>query len=298
MRAASTLIRESWSENRETTLDYGVEFLQSCLEYPEQPILTPAIFDDGAPAAMVFGMPRHARLLGEARKLLLMTFFTVGPQWKGRGLGKAVWAACLAEARDAGFDGAIHYCVEGNLSNHAIAKAAAGMGLDAVRILPVRFLQKLLKPAAEGDGESPAAEVFLRAAEAVQAPLTRIWTRAEAEWQIRDRAGALCVTYESGAASGALSGYTIGCLDGTRCFLIEDVLWDGLAPGEQAHLLGRLLASAAEKAEVAAVPMPGYADLSAFRQAGFRLSRRVLNAYLTMWRGAATELRGFYMDVL
>lgn len=81
-------------------LDYGELFLRSCLDYPEGPIIAPAIYDNDTLVAMVCGMPRNVLLMGEKRRLLLMTFLTVAPQWKGRGLGMEVWATCLRQARE------------------------------------------------------------------------------------------------------------------------------------------------------------------------------------------------------
>ncbi len=306
LRAAAVLMRESWGENRESALDYDESFLGSCLEYPERPILAPAMYCKDVLVAMVCGLPRNVVILGKNRRLVLMTFLTVAPQWKGLGLGRAIWAACIRQAREAGFDGAIHYCAQEHVSNHVTVKAAVGEGLSPVHIMSVRFLHKVLKPSdtAVGQGQSPSVQDFLEAADVDRkdGQLTRLWSRAEAEWEIQRRARAFCMTERIGSEVGALAGYYISSRDasGTRCLMIEDVLWHRLAHEQQLSMLRRYLAAGSENADIAVVPVLGYVRLSAFNESGFRLSRRVLNAYLTMWNGDTRTggLRDLYLDVL
>jgi GNAT superfamily N-acetyltransferase len=303
--AAAALMRASWSENRERPLDYDAELLGRFLAYPGSgPIIAPALYDEDRLAAFVMGMPRQASCGGETRRLLLMTFFTVAPEWKGHGLGVAVWAECLRRAREAGYDGAIHYCVEGNVSNHVTRAGARAAGLEARPIGAVRYLMRLLEPA-PGSAEMARADVddFVQAAASAarEAPLARLWTGAEAAWQCRDRVDPVCVTRRRGASAGALAGDRIRSLDEarTRSAFIDDVLWHELAPEDRACLLQEFVREASADAEIVVVPMLDYADLAPFRAAGFRRSRRTLNGYLTMWNGDAdVDVSSIYMDVL
>ena len=306
LRAAAALIRESWSENRGGEPDYDERFLRSCLEYPEKSIIAPAIYEDDKLVAMVCGFPRNVLLRGSERRLLLMTFLTVAPRKKGHGLGTSVWAHCLRKAQEAGFDGAIHYCSEGNISNFVTVNAARREGLSATQIMSVHFLQKLLKPSSTEFSHSqiPSVSDFLDAANSVRqhASLIRVWTPPEAEWQMEHRAGAFCVTERSESAVGALTGYCVTTRDscGTRCMMIDDVLWYDFSLEKQENMLQRFTLGAAAKAEIAVVPLLEYVDLSVFKRCGFRLARRRLNAYVTLWntKAEANELRPFYMDVL
>lgn len=303
--AAAELMLSSWSENRESPLDYSGEILRCYFEYPGNgPLIAPALYDEGRLVAFVAGMPRTVSFRGEERKLLLMTFFTVAPGWKGHGLGVEVWAECLRQAREAGYHGAIHFCAEGNVSNHVTVAGARKIGLTATPISTVRFLMRLLTPADASNAPREASiEDFLHAADvaARHAPLARRWSRAEAEWQCRGRIDPICVSRRSGSSVGALTGYRMRSMDSrnTRCAFIEDVLWHEFAPEDRTRLLDEFLSVAAEDAQIAVVPLLDYADMSAFRAAGFRRAPRVLNAYLTLWNAdTEVEVPSMYIDVL
>jgi N-acetylglutamate synthase-like GNAT family acetyltransferase len=265
-------------------------------------VLAPALYDGDQLAAFVFGVPRRVRFGGAERHLALLTFFSVAPAWKGHGLGAEVWAECLRQARTAGYDGAIHFCVDGNVSNHVTLAGARRAGLTATPIPPVRFLVRLLTPGAESTAWASDVDDFLRAAAsaAPEAPLVRLWSRAEAEWQCRDRVAPVCVTHSTGGGVGAVAGYCMELRDArrTRCVFIDDILWDQLAPDDRPRLLQQFLAAAASQASVAVVPLLGYTDVEAFRAAGFRRSPKVLNAYLTTWGATpALDVSAMYIDV-
>jgi len=303
--AAAQLIQLSWSANPDVTLNYDHRFLQSCLQYPgTEPALAPAIYHKQILVAFVIGMPRRVLLENQPRKLLLMTLFTVAPEWKGRGLGVAVWAECLRRAQDVGYDGSIHFCAEGNISNHATLAGARAAGHEARHILTVRYLMRLLKsvPAYRALSEQPSDEHFAIAARSTMpVPLKRLWTRAEVEWQCRRRVDPICVTCETETSCGALAGYRICSLNSGRTAysLVDDTLWHHLNAKERESLLELFLRLAAETAQVAVVPLLGYADMSPFLKYGFRRSPRILHAYLTMWDGSAvSEMQGMYLDVL
>jgi ribosomal protein S18 acetylase RimI-like enzyme len=303
--SAAELIRLSWSENHETSLNYDEQFFRSCFEYPGTgPIIAPALSHGNKLIAFVLGMPRTVLLNGQHRKLILMTLFTVAPEWKGHRLGVAVWAECLRQAREAGYDGSIHFCVEGNISNHVTQAGAREAGLEARHVLTVQYLMHLLRsiPSCEEPPQKPSSEDFAAAADSVlPVPLARRWTPAEAEWQCRGRVDPICVTYRNGECCAALAGYRMRSLDSPRTVysFIDDIHWDQLTGSERTRLLRLFLRRAAESAQVAVVPLLGYADMSPFLDAGFRRSTRVLNTYLTMWNGnVEREMPGLYMDVL
>jgi GNAT superfamily N-acetyltransferase len=300
---AARLIGLSWSENRESSLDYTSDFLHSLYSFPnDEPPLAPAFYDRNGLVAFVMGFPRTVQLYGRVVRLLLMTFFTVAPNWKGQGLGRAIWAECLRQAKSAGYEGALHYCVDGTSSNTITAAGACLAGFEARRIFTIRHMMRLLRHEAEhgmGFG-SPDPDLFLGAAASLRSnvPLKRVWNAQEVKW-LCERPRSLVLTNSAG---GALSGYAIDVSDAahTPCLYVEDVLWDGISSEGRVELLRQFLADASASASMAVVPMLEYADLSPFEAVGFRRSPRVLHAYLTLWSGPvqAPEFPGMYADVL
>jgi GNAT superfamily N-acetyltransferase len=298
---AVDLMRQSWKENRETPLDYTLEFVNSLLRYPgDGPVLAPAYYEGDNLIAFVAGFPRSVRLHGQVRRLLLMSFFTVAPAYRGRGYGRAVCANCLRQAKSAGYDGVLHYCAEGNSSNAVTLAAAKSAGFEARRVFTVKYLLRLLRPSGGPASEQEVdPHLFLNAVESLApAPLSRVWSAAEAEWQMSSP-GRL---FSSDANGGVLTGCIINVRDAahTPCLFVEDVLWGNLTPDARSALLDRLLARASRTATLAALPILEYADVSPFREAGFRRSPRLLHAYLTLWHAQPDlqEFRSMYIDVL
>jgi hypothetical protein len=170
----------------------------------------------------------------------------------------------------------------------------------------VRFLRRLLTQVHAQPEPRPSIDDFLRAAESVtrQTPLCRLWSGAEAEWQLCRRSGAVALTTRTELGAGAITGHVIRMLDalGTRCLMIDDILWDDLQIEQQAVFLKRFLDLASSLATIVAVPILNYADMTAFRKAGFRRAPRVLQPYLTMFDGYygldVCSLPSMYIDVL
>jgi hypothetical protein len=304
---AADLIAASWKENKDQTLDYNASFLDSCYEYPHtSPGLSPAIRRDNRLCAFVSGFPRRARLDGEDLRLVLATFFTVAADSKGQGLGKKVWAECLRRGCEAGLDGAIHYCVDGNRSNFVTVAAARQAGFDCRRVFTVKYLIRTLKPEtgdpAPQDGANLTA-LFLESVGVVQERLrfARLWSPEEVEWECCRRYGALTASLERGGRRGMITGYILPIADQrhTPAVFLENLLWDCLQDQERSELLDLFLRKAARSAEIAVAPLWGYADPAPFQRARFRQSTRMLHAYLTFWNGrqAPDELNPMYMDV-
>jgi GNAT superfamily N-acetyltransferase len=301
---ASALIAQSWVENKDQTLDYNPDFLQSSYEYPgTDPELSPALYEGGELRAFVSGFPRRVGLQGRELKLLLLTFFTVAPDLKGKGVGTRIWAECLSRAREAGYDGAIHYCVDGNKSNHVTVRAAQTIGLESRRVFTVQYLMRLLRP---GGAKKPAIDseaglhaTFAQLSRQLSAtlPFARLWDEAEIAWECTRRYGAMHALNDG---QGLLTGYILENSGPSKLsvLFIEHILWDGLDEAPRAELLTELLDNAGS-AEVAVVPLWGYSDMGIFRKARFRLSTRMLHAYLTLWNGMAFPdlLTPMYIDV-
>lgn len=307
---ASALMRSSWLENKDQTLDYNVDFLRSCYAYPgTHAHLSPAVYDsNGSLVAFVSAFPRQVMWNGRFHRLALLTFFTVAPAAKGRGLGKAIWAECLERARAGGYDGAIHYCVDGNKSNFVTVAAARSLGHTCERVFTVSYLMRLLRPsefAGGADREFTAgaeAETLFQQLAAELSSKTafcRLWNPEEIHWNCATRYGA--VTQVDPSGRGLITAYVLQTAGAhpTRCLFIEDLLWQHLAEFERAELLKALLDRAAGIAEVAVVPVWGYTPTETFVKAAFRRSTRALHAYLTLWNNQ--DLGGpplpMYIDV-
>lgn len=303
LQDAANVMRLSWSENNDQPLDYTPEFLQSCLSYPHSlPALSPALYIGNELAAFVFGFPRTVEYRGRTLNLLLMTFFTVGHGHKGMGLGSRIWAECATQARNAGYDGAIHYCVDGNRSNEVTVAGFRRAGSEAVRIFTIPYLMRFLK---EPEDSAPPARDSCEAGSLIHASqvtsqrvvLSRKWSLGEAEWQCEQRAGAVsaCTDYS------IITGYTMRIADSsnTVCTFVEDVFWGDGTCEDQLKLLDDFIRSCARTSRIMIVPLLGYASAEIFRTAGFRRSRRILHAYLTLWNGmTASPVQSMYIDVL
>ena len=133
-------------------------------------------------------------------------------------------------------------------------------------------------------------------------PLVRVWSREEAEWQCLRRTGAVCSVHEQGSRSGVATGYVVEVIGETptKALLVEDILWGDLEAEERLVLMQQLLAQGtAAGAQVAVAPLMGYAETDTLRGVGFRQSRRLMHAYLTVRdRASAPEsLSSLYLDV-
>ncbi len=302
--AVASMMRRSWAQNKETPLLYTEEFLRSAFDYPgTDRRLSPTLYDEAGPIAFVAGYPRRVLLDGRERRLILNTFLTAAPEVKGKGYGLALWAECTRRARGCGFDGTINFCVEGDEMNRYILGCSRALGFQTRRILTVPYLARLV-PSPTDDEPGADVDVFLEAAACVaQGPgrLIRVWSREEAEWEC-SRYGAISVSHDCGPRRGVLAGYVMPVGDGerTKCVILENVLWGSLENTERAQLVEKFLRRAgAAGAGLAVVPQMGYADLDPLTKSGFRRSRRLVHAYLSLWNGAPTPeaVDSAYIDV-
>jgi len=184
------------------------------------------------------------------------------------------------------------------------------LGLSCVRLFTVQYL---MRPVPEGVtlGTGSNANVALgipefedafarlAAAETSTLELAREWTRPEIEWQCQHRYGAVREMCNHGEAT--LTAYVLNTAKPSRSpiLFVEDIFWSKIGLDERIHMLNHLLARMAGTAEIALAPQWGYADMQAFRRAGFRLSTRKLHAYLTLWNGTDAKIpeAPLYIDV-
>lgn len=308
----AALMAVSWQENQELTLDYSVPFLASCYEYPGAlPALALGLSRGDQLVAFKAGFPRRLSVLGQPRDLLLSTFLTVSPPFKRRGLGRFMLVETLRQARCAGYGGSLHFCPDGTPSNAIVLSALETVGAQALPLFDIRYLVRFLKPPTRATSASPAdpavcAGLLSEAAASVahSLPVARLWNPATAEWQCGGRRGALTEVYETDGRRGLVTGYVADVADAARtsCLFVEDIFWGSLEAPEQDRLVTGLLARASTLANLAVIPILGYADLRAFARAGFRRTPRLVHAYLGLWDAgdcrSIANSPAVYLDVL
>lgn len=306
-RALSSMIQRSWAENPSQSLLYTEEFLRSAFDYPGSSFdLAPAAYGDSSLLGFVAGFPRSVCWDARPVRLILNSFLTASTAVKGSGVGAKLWADLIERCRDEGYDGTINFCVEGDEMNRVMPGLSRLLKLNTQRIFSVQFLVRVLRPTVPelpSQISEPDIDLFMELASALQnnLPLVRLWTRAEAEWQCRRRAGALAVTYRVGGRRGVLTGYLAQAASTPpiTVVVLEDLLWGDLEPAERSELLERFLrAAAAQGARTASCPMLGYTSLDTLTAARFRRSGRVLQTYLTFWNGLQPRpVPALYTDV-
>jgi hypothetical protein len=306
--ALADLLQRSWSENSQQSLHYSGEFLQSFLTAPGAgTTLQPSFYRDEALVAFAAGFQREVTYRQQPLRVATNTFLSVLPELKKSGLGIVLWTELVKRIRAEGFDGMINFCVDGEPMNRMIEGSCQRLGLPVQRIFSVRYMSSLLKATDFSDvtALSPLASVeqFLELAAPLVSsqPLARRWSAPEAEWQMH-RAGAVVAYSENESRRGILTGYILSVLDAqrTKVLLLEDILWHQLQPQERLELLRKLLTQAVSQgAQMATVPVLGYADLTAFKKFRFFPTRRVLHCYLTLFRNDVPleALPSMYLDV-
>ena len=307
----AAVIQRSWANNSNQTLLYSEAFLRSAFEYPGASLsLSPAVYDETGLLGFLAGFPRTIRWNGQPTRIILNSLLTAATTVKGPGVTIKLWTDMVERSRNQGYSGTITYCVEGDGMDRMMPLITRMLKLNTARIFSAQFLVRLLPPES-----SPPVQMFDRYAEADidlfmelasdlpgKLPLMRLWTRPEAEWQCRDRAGAIAVSHESRGRYGILTGYLMqaNSVPVTTVVLLEDLLWGNLEPTGCAELLKKFLQTAADRgARFASCPVLGYAASDPLTDAGFRRSRRVIHTYLTFWNGFQPEqVPGLYLDVL
>jgi GNAT superfamily N-acetyltransferase len=305
----ASLMEQSWSGNNQQPLLYTSAFLASCFEYPGAHFsLAPTIYFESTPVGFVAGFPRTVYCPQGELRLLLITFLTVAPEYKKKGYGIILWNELVSRTRSMGFDGMVNYCVGGGDMDAMILACCERSKLPTERVFSIHYLSKAILPSEAIEGSRAACvdpELFIRTVAPLREShgLVRTWTAAEAEWQCQLRVGAIGAQHSLPQRPGLLTGYIMPIMNArrTKCLFIEDVLWASLQPDECLALLQQLIGhAAAAGAQMATVPVCGYADLQPFKASGFQRSRRVVNAYLTLWRESQSPgpVSSFYLDVL
>lgn len=302
------MMQESWASNKEQSLRYTQDFLTSAFEYPGSTLeLAPAIYTAGELSGFVAGFPRDVRCQGRPLRLLLNSFLTASLQARKSGYGLMLWRTLVDRAREAGYDGTINFCVEGDEMNAMMPYLGRLFRLNTKNIYRIEYLSRFLRPTRPEPQPASAGviDTFLDLANAIadSVPFARVWTRPEAEWQCRDRSGAIAVALAEGDRRGVLTGYVAEvetrAAQPARTALMEDLLWGNLGESQRALLLREFMQTAAARGcQTVSCPVLSYASTEPLTAAGFRRAKRVLHTYLTLWNGQEPEaLSSLYIDV-
>ena len=259
--------------------------------------------------AFAAGLPRQVEIAGENRRILISTFLTVASAAKAAGYGIVVWSELMRRAAAAGYDGVVNYCADGGAMDRMIETGCRLLDLPLMRVKSFSYLVGTLGPrhgARGGSGErSPARRLVDAAAAAAdrgrddsRARLWRVWSEAEAEWQL-SRTGAVAVS--DGEAVLTATVATVADADRSRCLVVDDVLWASARAETRQTLVADLLAQGAgDGASYVVLPVMGYADIRAFVAAGLHPSPHTMHAYLTLWSDptAVRAVEDYYLDVI
>jgi hypothetical protein len=183
------------------------------------------------------------------------------------------------------------------------------LDLPLTRVKSFSYLVGLLTPALRAGDKARARPTARRLVDAGagdaehgagdgRARLWRVWSDAEAEWQL-SRGGAIAVSDGEALLTGNV--VTVADAARSRYLVVDDVLW-GSSPAEaRQRLLADLLArAAADGARYVGLPVMGYADVRPFLAAGLVPSPHTMHAYLTLWSdpAAVQPVDRYYLDVI
>jgi hypothetical protein len=302
-RELAAMMKDSWGGNKQEPLLYTEEFMRSVLAGPgASSDLCTAIYEEGALVAFGAGFVRNVRYAGQALKLLLYSFVTVSPAFRGQKMGALISGDLEARAKRSGLDGLIAFCVAGESMDRKRMRSAQCSPLTTAKALTVSYLARPVPRNGTGKAQRADASILLRQSERLELTFRRIWTEAEAAWQCNGRLGAFGCSLGEGDKQATITAYTM-LTGGTKsicCGLVEDVLWEGTDDAQRSQMIDLLLDSArALEVELLLIPVMHYFDPAPFVAAGFRKTRRTLNLYLTTWsdRWSPSELEAAYIDV-
>jgi hypothetical protein len=302
----AAIMRDSWADGPGAPYLYTAELLAEWLGYPGTELM-PAIYADEGLVAFTAGLPREVEIAGAARRILISTCLTVAPAQKAAGYGIVVWSELMRRAAAAGYDGVVNYCADGAAMHRMIETGCRLLDLPLTRVKSFSYLVGTMAPARRGGGGSgnaPPARRLVNAAAAERvradddAGLWRVWSDAEADWQL-SRTGAVAVSEGEAVLTGTVA--TVADAARSRYLVVDDVLWAAAPNDARRRLVADLLAQAAGAgAGYVVLPTMGYADVRPFLAVGLVPSPHTMHAYLTLWSdpAAVQPVERYYLDVI
>jgi hypothetical protein len=304
----AAVMRASWADGPSAPYLYTAELLAGWLSYPgAEPAPAPAMYSGEGLVAFAAGLPRQVEIAGVTRRILISSFLTVAPAQKAAGYGIVVWSELVRRAAEAGYDGVVNYCADGQAMHRMIETGCRLLDLPLTHVKSFSYLVGTLargRGATGGSAEPVPAQQLVDAAAAdaergaAGARLWRGWSEAEAEWQL-SRTGSVA----AGDGRAVLTGSVVTVADAARSryLVVDDVLWGSASHEARQRLLADLLGQAAgDGAHYVVLPVMGYADVRPFLAAGLVPSPHTMHAYLTLWSdpAAAQPVERYYLDVI
>ena len=159
----------------------------------------------------------------------------------------------MRRAAAAGYDGVVNYCADGQAMHRMIETGCRLLDLPLVQVKSFSYLVGTLAPALRADspsGERVSARRLVESAggdaerghDAHRARLWRVWSDAEADWQL-SRAGAIAVSDGDAVLTGSVA--TVADAARSRYLVVDDILWASAGNASRQRLLAELLAQAA-----------------------------------------------------
>lgn len=304
----AAMMQASWKNNVTPPFIYSPEFLADCFRCPGSSFaLAPTVYHDSEPVAFAVGYPRRVTVGGAEQRILISTFLTVAPEQQSSGYGIVVWTELLRRAAEAGFDGVVNYCVEGEAMDRMIHGLCRRLALPIVRAASFSYLAKSMwlgAPAGGAPLPGSSPERLVQAAERMpqNGAISRRWTLEEAEWEL-SRLGAVSVDAGIDSRPALLTGYVMSVADAvrTRCLVIREVHWGDHGREVRRALVEALVTKAvAAGARIAFLPVLGYDDVSPFVASGFVPADHTTHAYLTLWSDSAPSRPPdrYYLDLI
>ena len=306
----AAMMQASWGEIPAASYLYTADLLEDSFAYPgASRSLAPSIYHGRDLVAFAAGFPRRVAIAGVEHRIVISTYLTVAAGHKAAGYGIVVWSELMRRAAAQGFVGAVNYCVDQGEMDHMIGGCCRLLGLPLTKAASFFYLTRQLDdsvPRAPTEARSDEADAndLVEAARGldVQLGISRLWTAAEAAWQLA-RVDAVSAGKSSEDRPGVLTGYVMAFNNEarSRLLVVDDILWGDTSGDQRVGLVNDLLAQgAALGASGAAVPLIGYADMRPFVTAGFLPSPHTMNAYLAHFSevtAAHASRPGYYLDV-
>jgi sugar phosphate isomerase/epimerase len=288
----AAVMAESWGENASTPFLYTAPFLASLFEYPGAGFeLAPAVYHGSELVAFAAGFPRTVVVDGREARVLVVALLTAASAHKSAGYGIVVWSELVRRARDAGFDGVVNYCVEGEAMDRMIVGCCRRLRIPVEKVRTIEYRSRLLPratglpaPAVPGDAAQALTEAAAEMTSGVA--IRRLLASEEAEWQCTRHGAVTALDRPRDGAPALLTGYVmpIANRERTPCLVVEDVFWGTLGDDARRGLVRELVArAAAAGARIAVLPELGYASLEPFAAERFRPSGQTIHVYLSLW---------------
>jgi hypothetical protein len=296
LRQVSQLIGRTWPRPR---WNYDLGLLELHLRRPGcDPGLSVGIAtSDGALASYEALISFDVELLGERRRAVFASFFTVAPEQQGKGLSIVQEQVLIERAIEKGFEIYLVMCEEGARSNQAVKSVFTGLAIPVSMIRSISYFAvasqvvrsrlplapsgrtRLYQPR-DRQGLLPLLEGMGKGTD-----LRKRIPESDVDFVFAERPHSQTYVFEKAAqlraVANVLSLEVVSANSSVLNFYFENVALGDLSSVEQALFLGDILSAFMEQGfHGAFLPDLGYVPVEPFRRFGFRTAPRKINLYL------------------